>query len=198
MHYAIYSGTLKLEFGTELEKFKSSADFLNVSLANMKVALSNGKTLHNSIPTNSPKVGLSTSIFWAYYVDNKSDFEKACFLAFLAIKSIVGRKEYCRTTNGLILARMSGKSKSINDNSELSDEIYFFSNRYQLTKIINELKCNWGLVYYSRFIRGSYVSYKIDFESVVRIAEKARKSTKEKQAKSLENDIVKKVLESMK
>lgn len=198
LHYAIYAGALKLEFGNEIEKFKSSADFLNVSLANMEVALSNGKMLFESLPSNSPKVGLSTSIFWTYYTEDKSEFEKACFLAFLAIKSIVGRKEYCKTTNNLILARMEGKVKSITDNSELSNEVSFFSNRYQLTKIINELKSNWGLVYYSRNIRGSYVSFKIDFESLVRIAENAKKTNKLKREKAIENDIIKKVKDSMK
>jgi hypothetical protein len=93
---------------------------------------------------------------------------------------------------------MEGKVKSITDNSELSNEVSFFSNRYQLTKIINELKSNWGLVYYSRNIRGSYVSFKIDFESLVRIAENAKKTNKLKREKAIENDIIKKVKDSMK
>jgi hypothetical protein len=196
--YAVFAGTIDLKHGTELQKLKSSAGYLNASLGNMKDSLLNGRMLHDSLSSNSPKVGLSTTVFWSYYKEDKTDFEKACLLAFLAIKSIVGRKEYCRTANGLILARMEGRVKSISDVSKLSDDIYFFSNRYQLTKIINELKCNWGLVYYSRHIRGSYVSFKLDFESLVRIAENARETTKLKQAKALENDIVKKVKESMK
>jgi hypothetical protein len=196
--YAVFAGTLKLEFGTELEKFESSADFLKVSMGSMKFKLLNGKKQYNSLPPNSPKVGLSTSVFWSYLEEDKTDFEKACLLAFLAIKSIVGRKEYCRTTNALILSRMDGRVKSISDISELSDEIYFFSNRYQLTKIINELKCNWNLFYYAKGIRGSYVSFKIDFESLIRIAENARETTKLKQAKALENEIIKKVKDSMK
>jgi hypothetical protein len=198
LHYAVYVGTLKLEFGTELEKFKSSAEFFGVSLANPKVSLSNGKMLYESLPTNSPKVGLSVSIFWAYYLDNIADFEKACFIAFLAIKSIIGNKEYCKTVNNFVLARMDGKSNSIIDISELSNEVAFFANRFQISKIISELKSNWGLVYYSRYTRGFYVSFKMDFKDLVLIAEKNRRSTKDKQAKALENDIVKQVLESLK
>lgn len=196
--YAVFAGTIDLKHGTELEKLKSSADYFSVKIGKPSKVLSNGEMLHDSLPKNSPRVGLSLPIFWDYYNNEKTEFEKGCFLTFLAIKSIVGRKEYCKTTNNLIMARMEGKAKSIFDDSELSEEIYFFYNRYQLTKIINELKSNWGLVYYSRHIRGFYVSFKIDFESLVRIAEKARETTKLKKSKALENDIVKKVLESMK
>jgi hypothetical protein len=198
LHYAVFACAEKLELGTELEKFESSAKYLNVIFKSTKIPLLNGRMLHDSLSPNSPKVGLSTSVFWSYLKEDKTDFEKACLLAFLAIKSIIGNKEYCKTNNALILARMCGRVKSVIDDSEISEEIYFFSNRYQLTKIINELKCNWGLVYYSRHIRGSYVSLKIDFESLVRIAENARETTKLKQAKALENDIVKKVKDSMK
>ena len=198
LHYAVFAGTRKLVLGTELEKFKSSAGYLGVTFESMKIPLLNGEKLYDSLSPNSPKVGLSKPVLWSYFKEDKTDFEKACLLAFLAIKSIAGRKEYCRTTNALILARMEGRVKSISDISELSDEIYFFSNRYQLTKIINELKCNWNLVYYAKGIRGSYVSFKIDFESLIRIAENARETTKLKQAKALENEIIKKVKDSMK
>lgn len=197
LHYAVFAGTRKLDFGTELEKFKSSAGYLNASLGNMKFALLNGRMLHDSLPANLPKVGLSSSIFWTYYKDDKTDFEKACLLAFLAIKSIIGDKEYCKTVNNFVLARMDGRAKSIIDDSEMSYEIYFFSNRYQLTKIIDELKSSWGLVYYSRHTRGFYVSFKMDLEVLVTIAEKARKSTKRKQEKALENEIVKRVLNQL-
>jgi hypothetical protein len=197
LHYAVFARSLKLEFGTELEKFKSSAGYLNVSLGNMKFALLNGRMLHDSLPDNLPKVGFSSSIFWTYYKDDKTDFEKACLLAFLAIKSIIGDKKYCKTVNNFVLARMDGRSKSVIDDSEMSYEIYFFSNRYQLTKIIDELKSNWGLVYYSRRTRGFYVSFKMDLEVLVTIAEKARKSTRRKQEKALENEIVKRVLNQL-
>ena len=63
-YYSIYENSLKLEHGTELQKIKDSADYFVINLGNAEIALKTGKMLYNSIPRNSPKVGLNTIIFW--------------------------------------------------------------------------------------------------------------------------------------
>lgn len=77
-NYAVYENSLKLEHGTDLQKIKDSASFYNMTLGSVKNTLDNGKTLYNSIPTNSPKVGLNLSIFWDFYSNEKTEFDKIC------------------------------------------------------------------------------------------------------------------------
>ncbi|HFG0577326.1 TPA: hypothetical protein ACGFUY_001157 [Flavobacterium psychrophilum] len=196
--YAVYQNSLKLELGTDLEKIKTSASFYNMTLGNNKNTFDNGKMLYNSLPENSPKVGLSISMFWDFYKNDKSEFDKICLLAFLGIKSILGTKSYCKVTNLYLWARMDGKTNTIVEVSELSNEVRKYANRYQSENIKNELILNWHLIYYSRFTRGFYVSLKMTLEDLIFEAEKKRKSIKENQYKQLKNEDLKKALDRLK
>ncbi|WP_420287140.1 hypothetical protein VT569_03155 [Flavobacterium psychrophilum] len=196
--YAVYENSLKLELGTDLEKIKTSASFYNMTLGSDKNTFDKGKTLYNSIPTNSPKVGLSISTFWKFYNNDKSEFDKICFLAFLSIKSILGTKCYCKVTNLYLWARMDGKTNAIVEVDELSNEVRKYANRYQSENIKNELILNWHLIYYSRYTRGFYISLKMSLEDLIFEAEKKRKSIKENQQKQLQNEALKKALERLK
>jgi hypothetical protein len=188
LYYSLYSYSLKLELGeSDFDNFKSSAKFFNVNLGNAKGSFKRGKELFDSIPTDSPKTGLNLSIYWDFCKNHKSDFDIACLTAFLAIKSIIGTKPYCKMNNAYLWSRMSGKSKTVNDWKELPEHIYKYCNEYQTSKKIIPALCEgWGLVYYSRFTRGFYVSFILKLEQLVFEAEKRRKTVKDKQRKVLE------------
>lgn len=207
LYYALYSHSLKLDeedlySNSEFSKFKSAAKFYSVTLGggdqDIKLKLRQGKKLFDSIPTDSPKVGLNIKIFWDYYKNDKSDFDIACLAAFLAIKSILGFKPYCRTDNSFLWGRMSGNAKAIKDVSELSEGVKKYANDYQTVKIKNALRDGWELVTYSRYTRGFYVSFTLDLPALIMEAETRRKSTKEKQYKQQEKDIVSQVLTRLK
>lgn len=195
--YSIYENSLKLYKGTELERMKESADFFNVTLQNISLALKEAKDIYSTVPVNSPKVGLNLKIFWDFYLNDKTEFDKICLLGFLGIKSIIGTKAYFKLTNKNWLSRMNGNVKEVQYYSELSNDIIKYANEYQLKKIKTSLQNNWGLVSYSRFTRGFYVSYSMSYKDLVLIAEKNRISTKEKQRKAKEKEIVKEVLEQL-
>jgi len=144
--------------------------------------------------TKPPMVGLNLDIFWDYLTNEKTEFEKVCLLGFLSIKSILQKKPYCKMTNLFWLSRMDGKSKCVSEPSELSPEIRFYHNEYQTKKIKNELQDNWSLMYYARYTRGFYVSFKLDKEKLVYHAEMRRKATKEKQRKFEEKCMLDRVL----
>ena len=93
---------------------------------------------------------------------------------------------------------MDGKTNTIDEVSELSNEIRKYANRYQTENIKSELILNWHLIYYSRYTRGFYVSLKMSLEDLIFEAEKKRKSIKDKQQKQLQNEALKKVLERLK
>jgi len=195
--YAVYSLYLKLLKGNEEKRIKASASYFNLTIRDNNKTLKRGEMLTDSIPANSPMVGLNVSIFFDYYKNDKTEFEKITLLGYLAIKSILLNKSYCKITNNFWLARMDGKPKSVNEVYELSEPIRKYANEYQTKKIKNELRDNWNLNTYSRFTRGFYVSFKITLEQLVFEAEKRRKSVKERQNKDAEKEAVKVVLERL-
>lgn len=192
--YAIYAHTLKYEYGDYVEMIKSASKYFGVKTGDALKTYRNGEMLYNSIPRKTPKVGLSLDIFWDYYKNDKDEFQKVCLLGFLAIKSILQNKAYCKMTNKFWLSRMDGKTKSVNTYDDLSPEILKYANEYQTKKIKTELIHNWSLEHYSRYTRGFYVSFKLSQEELIYEAEKKRKSTKEKQRKFSEQIALERVL----
>jgi hypothetical protein len=112
-------------------------------------------------------------------------------LGFLAIKSILQNKPYCKITNNFWLSRMSGFSKSVSDPSKLPKSILKYSNEYQTKKIKQELILEWYLVYFARYTRGFYVSFKLDLNQLTLEAEKRRRATQVKQLKIAQDEALK-------
>lgn len=191
-NYAVYDRSIELE-GTQEAKFKSAGSFLGINFGNIKQAMRNGQELHNSIDFKSPKVGITVSTWWEFYKNEKTEFEKICLIAFLALKSIAQKKAYCKVVNNYWFARMAGKTHSC-EFEQLSDSIKKYTNDYQARKIKRELIESWGLVTYSRNIRGFYVSFSMNLEDLVLQAEIRRKSTKQKQYKEREQLAIKNAL----
>lgn len=196
--YAVFKESLKLEFGTDLEKITKASGSFNIELRNGIGSFNNGKKLYNSIPENSPKSGLSIVMFWDFYKNEKTEFDKISLLAFLGIKSILGSKSYCKVTNLYLWSRMDGQTSTIAHVIELSNEVRKYANRYQFENIKNELILNWHLVYYSRYTRGFYVSLKLSLEDLIFEAEKKRQSIKVNQQKQLQKEALEKALNRLK
>ncbi len=164
--YAIYQHSLKLK-GTQSARFNTVCEWYEVTAGNNSKSIENGKELTNNTQINSPRVGISKTMWFDFYKNDKSEFEKVCLLAHLAIKSILKDKPYFKLTNNYWLARMDGKSCSVDSFEELSDHIQRYSTEYQLTKIKRELMENWGLSYYGKNVRGFYVSNSLTIEQLV-------------------------------
>lgn len=192
-NYAIVWKALNLE-GTDEKRVKDSLNYFGVTSGDSKTCLESGKKFIDSLPVNSPMVGISKSVYFDFYQNHKDEFEDVCLLAYLAIKSIVQNKPFCKIDNNFLLSRMDGNAKTVNDYTELSPEVARYANEYQTRKIKAELCNSWGLVTYSRYTRGFYVSFRLTIDDLVFEAEKRRKSTKEKQAKAREKEAVKMAL----
>lgn len=179
LYYSIYSHSTFIEDlneyeETEEERFKRSASWLNVKLANLDYALSQGKQLHSRYRNSKVYTGLNTDIFWDFYKNDKTDYIWECLFAFLALKSIIGKKQYAKTNNQMLFTRMAGKEK-VKDYQALKG---FDFTRYHLDKIKTELQINWGLKYYSRYTKGFYVGFDINLEELVFEAERRKESMK--------------------
>lgn len=182
LDYAMYDYCVKYD----TDDVKRAARFFGVSLGNEFRTYRNGNELFDSVPEGLPKVGISKEIFFDYYKNEKSEFQKVTLLAFLAIKSVLQNKSYCKLDNNYLFARMDGKSHSIKNDSELSKELLKFKNEYQSVKIKNEIKLNWGLVHYAYYTRGFYVSFKMSLEDLIFQVEKKKKSNQLKEQKEHE------------
>jgi hypothetical protein len=196
--FAVYKNSLNYDEDSELQNIEQSLNFFHVVAPSLLEALNSGKLLHDSIPENSPYAGLSLQIFWDFYKNDKTEFDKACLLGFLGIRSILGSKGYCKVTNLYWLSRMDGKPTQVTYYLELSDAVRKYSTEYQTKKIKTALRNGWGLVTYSWYCRGFFVSFKITLKELILEVEKRRISIKEKQYKKVEKETLKEVLEQLK
>ena len=178
--YSLYAHFIKIEKGTIKEKYKATCDWFNFQELDREENLKRGKVLFDRYQ-NSPMTGIDRNLYSEFNKLDKSDFEKACFLAYHALKSIVGGKTFQKVDNKLLWARMDGKTSTIGDASELSEEVRFFSQEYQTLKIKRELQDNWGLIYYAQQTRGFYVSFKLNLKSLITEVMKRKKKSIDKQ-----------------
>lgn len=196
-YYSLYAHVISLSKGTVKERYKIACEYLNFQELDREENLRRGKFLYERYQ-NSPMTGVGRMIYSEYNRQEKSDFEKACFLAFHALKSIVGNKTFQKTDNRLLWSRMDGQVKTIGENSEFSEKLRFFTQEYQTLKIKRELQENWGLVYYAQHTRGFYVSFKLDLKSLIREAlKRKRKSVDEirlDKIRSLEKEVLKELI----
>ncbi|MCE1197354.1 MAG: hypothetical protein LWW85_00170 [Marinilabiliales bacterium] len=179
-YYALYSRYIQTEKGTDKDRYKMACLYYGFQETDREENLKKGKYLYDRFQ-HAPMTGIERSLFSEYNRGDKSEFDKACFLAYHALKSIVAGKIFQKSDNKLLWARMDGKVKTIQDVSELSDRLRFYTQEYQTLKIKRELRDNWGLVYYAQHTRGFYVSFKLDLKSLILEAMKRKKKSVEKQ-----------------
>jgi len=175
-YYALYSHFIKIDRGSSREKYKATCEWLNFQELDREENLQRGRVLYERYQ-NAPMTGIERNLFSDFNKLDKSDFEKACFLAYHALKSIVGNKTFQKADNRFLWARMDGRVKTIKDDSELSEKLRFFAQEYQTLKIKRELQENWGLVYYAQQTRGYYVSFKLDLKSLIMEAMKRKRKS---------------------
>lgn len=158
--------------------------------------LMRGKREYGDAEFHAPKTGMSLDMFWDFYHNEKTEFEKVCLLAFLAMKSILGPKAHCKTDNRFLLSRMNGSAHS-HDFEKLSGALKKYTTEYQIKKIKNELKSSWSLKTYSRYTRGFYISFDMKLETLIIHAEKNRKKSKQKARQLEEKAVIDKVLKKL-
>lgn len=194
--YAIYAYSLTIGLSNENERIGIACNYFCLSLGNTEKSIRNGKSLYHSNTGSKVMTGINVKVWFDYYKNEKTDFEKICLLGHLAIKSILQSKPYLKIDNKFWFSRIAGFNNSV-DVDKFPCNILKFLNEYQTKKIKNELSYNWGLKTFSKHNRGFYVSYKLPLEKLVYEAEKRRKITKEKQHKKLINEAIKKAREQL-
>ena len=190
LYYHIQSHAEKIEDlneyeETEEQRFKRSAEFWGVKMSgNIERSYERGAELLEEFEKSKVFVGISTEIFWNFYQNEKTQFEWECLVAFLALKSILGKKTFCKSNNALLYARMSG-NESVTDLHSLT------LSRFHRDKIILKLEIEWNLKYYSRYTKGFYFGIDTTLQDLIFFAEDRRESFKAKELKKSKDEILK-------
>ena len=190
LYFHIQSHAYKLEYlneyeETEVQRFKRSVEFWGVKMSgNIERSQLRGAELLDEFEKSKVFVGISSEVFWNFYQNDKTQFEWECLAAFLALKSILGKKTFCKSNNALLYARMSG-NESVKDLHSLS-----FS-RFHRDKIILKLELEWNVKYYSRYTKGFYFGIDTTLQDLIFYAEDKRESFKANELKKSKSEILK-------
>lgn len=214
-NYAIYAHSLNLNNSKfmkyycaknfaemePIDKIKASLNWFGVTSGNDNNTLKNGKQLYDSIPYKSPKTSIKKDLYFDFYQNDKTEFEIAVLCGFLAIRSILLYKPYCKITDNFMLVRMAGRAK-VEEIDSLPEAFQKYlktpdTKRYHLEKIKKELKHHWNLKTYGRHTRGFYVSFDLSLEDLILEAEKKRKKYIEKNYKTIEAEARKQALRKL-
>lgn len=195
-YYSLYAYFIQINKGTDKEKYRYICNYLNFQEVDREETLRQGKILFERYQ-NSPMTGIERNLYSEYNKLEKSDFDKACFLSYHSLKSIVGNKTFQKADNKFMWARMDGRVKTINEISELSENLRYYTQEYQTLKIKRELQENWGLIYYAQHTRGFYFSFKMGLKPLIREVLKRKCKTVETQRLSKLRSIEMQVLDKL-
>ena len=184
-HYCIYRVFFDNfdKYSGSFTGYQQACNDFGIEFKNIAAAYQNGKNLYEATIEKSPMVGMTSEMYWDYFNNEKTEFEKILLLGDLAFKSILGSKSYIKLDNKYWFSRIDGNVKSL-PKEDLDPKIQRYYNEYQTKKIKNKLVADWGLASYSRYNRGFYISYKMSLEDLAYHAEKIRKSTQDKKIKA--------------
>jgi hypothetical protein len=196
LDYSIYARAIEKESGNINESIIAALKYYNITNGNIEQINQFGEMLYNSIPLKSPKVGIKYEMLNDFYLNDKTEFEIVVFCAFCAVRSFLLFKAYFKATNNYMLIRMAGLNKKDEINN-LPETLKKYNNRYQLTKIKNELQENWNLIYYSVYIHGFYVSFDLTLEQLSLEAEKKKIKYIDKKLRTAQGEARKKALKKL-
>jgi hypothetical protein len=193
--YAIYKHAKTLQ-GNALKKVKDSADYFGIQLANPSETFDNGIYLNNIFRIRPVMTGINKDLLFEYYKNDKTEFDIVLLLSFLAMKSILGKKSYCRITTEFLMCRMAGYA-SESEMTEIPAPLKKYMTRYHMDALKFELRRTFGLKIYGRYTRGFFVSFELTEEQLIKEVEIKRKKYAEKKQKDDQSLAVKKVLKEL-
>lgn len=197
MDYCIYKHSLTLNGGNAM---KDAAHYFGVTLGNIARSTRDGKEFYDSIPQNSAMTGINKDLLFEFYKEHKTEQEISVLMAFLAIKSILGKKSYSRITTDFLICRMAGynsKKEFLTVYPEAGSGPEYLQKYYKrrcMDQIKLELQRSYGMKIYGRYTRGFYVSFSLSLEELIKEVEMKRKKYYEKHRKDQQSAAVKKVL----
>ncbi len=187
--YAVYDRMIK-EFSDmdeddlTTDEIVYSLNYFHLNSNRLESRLQDGKELYYKYKPD-PNASISIELLLKFQ-EEKTEFELVVFSFYVAIRSMIGTKAYYKGTDDNWVLRAFGYSSKEDfekkvTTSQNRDLIAKYSMRYHKDKIKKVLQNDWFLIYYSNHVRGYYASFKMDFKSLVNIAEDKRDLSKQKE-----------------
>lgn len=116
------------------------------------------------------------------------DSDKVLWLAFIAAKSIIGNKAYCKTNDLMLFARMNGLLRAYANEKDLKKHsnplISNFYTRRKRDTLRKRLAEEFHIKCYSFHDRGYFISRRLSLERLVELVELDRHQKKSYQGKT--------------
>lgn len=187
----------------EFYQIKQAYSFLGIT-GDYYHTIEEGKRIEKTIQEKEPFPNINKDLCFEFHDKDKLEFELALLLAYISIKSILGKKSHCRTNKEMIVCRMFGyaSKKHLPDNMkpEILELFKKYSNRYHIDSLLKHLEVdNWNIITYSNHIRGLYVGTKdkISLDSMAKAVEKNKKKNKFAEIKRLKEEARQKALQHL-
>jgi hypothetical protein len=188
----------------EFYLIRQAYKFLGVN-GNFDNCLKRGKQIEKTIPDKEPFPMVNKNLLFDFRDNDKSEFDLMQFAAYISIRSILGKKSYCKTNKEMIICRAFGyaSKKQIPDKMQPVIKILFvkYMNRYHIDKVLQRLELNWNIGTYSNNMRGIYIflkdKNKISYEQLIMIAETKKIKNKISELNKTKNEAKEKVLQQL-
>lgn len=160
--------------------------------------------LSSDVRSNGVFFSIDVDNFWEMYHNPKSMNDRALFVAYLSLKSMLGKKKYMLTNQLALTSRMSCRTKlSIGSLDLLPEEVAKYNTRRRRERLTNELCYLWKVAIYSFYgCHGFYVSLKKNEQGEPDIEWLAQQVNKERtlseQAKEYRKKLLKKCIDKNK
>ena len=128
----------------EFHRLRQVKEILNITF-DINTAIKIYQELQNEYDfSNVPFVMMNKEIMIEYSHKQKSEFEKVLFATYAGIKSIIGNKKFCQTTQDMIFMRMVGAKNNdalieIIKDKKVKGIYNKYTVRYQKEKILDNL-----------------------------------------------------------
>ena len=186
--------------------YKASCFFTYEKKHNLAHILKVGKEIE--IKYKEPILSVRVDLLRDFYFNDKDEYDLIQLVAYLAIRSILGKKKYTKANKKHILYRMLGyasiKNCPENFPENCPEDILAlftkYSHRCHMDKLINYLELNWNIVSYGMNVRGIYFAMKqiIDIDELALIVEKKKMKSRIAELKQQKLSAKRKALEILK
>lgn len=184
--------------GTEYYRARTVEKMFRLSFS--QEDFESGRFVMEMTPPKEPMPMVNIRVLDDFLGGERTQFEFEQFIGYIAVCSILGQKQYCKTNYKHIRARMFGYSKESDIPEEIKQTDIFkrYCKRYHLDKLMEHLRDHWYVQTYSYYTRGFYISTGGgSIETLVRAGETSKKSNKRKQRQKEISEARAKVLKEM-
>jgi hypothetical protein len=193
------------EKAIEFYQIRQAFSFLGI-IGNFDTCLKRGKEIERTTPKGEPYPSINIKRIFEFLEQEKTEFDLMQFACYIAIRSILGKKPYCRTNKEMILCRAFGynsvKHLPATMNPVIKELFDKYKKRHHIERILQSLKLSWNILIYGRNVHGLYIGLKnlkknITLANMISYAETKKKKNQIAELKKQENEAREKALQQL-